>query len=160
MTIFLLIIGLFLITINIIAIKKEKKSFSKAMDNAEENVNDCSIEILNLRREMAETILQLQLEIEDLKESISCKNTKIEELEEEKLIEDKNEEKLKERSEKKIEEKKIEEKIEENKVEEKNNVKIDEVKQLIDKGMDLDQVAQHLQIGKGELLLIKELYLK
>ncbi|MEW9093628.1 MAG: hypothetical protein AB2417_00990 [Clostridiaceae bacterium] len=155
MTIFLLIIGLFLITINVIAIKKEKKSFSKAMDNAQENINDYSIEILNLRREMAETILQLQMEIEDLKESINCKSTKIEDLEEEKLIEDKNEEKLKERS-----EKKIEEKIEENKVEEKNNVKIDEVKQLIDKGMDLDQVAQHLQIGKGELLLIKELYLK
>ncbi|MBU5483016.1 hypothetical protein KQI86_01675 [Clostridium sp. MSJ-11] len=146
---------MFLITINVIAIKKEKKSFSKAMDNAEENINDYSIEILNLRKEMAETILQLQMEIEDLKESINCKSIKIEDLEEEKLIEDKNEEKLKERS-----EKKIEEKIEENKVEEKNNVKIDEVKQLIDKGMDLDQVAQHLQIGKGELLLIKELYLK
>lgn len=154
MTIVLLIIGLLLIIINVIAIKKEEKSFSKVMNDAEGNVNKYSIEILNLRREMAETILQLQMEIEDLKKGINYKDTKIEELEEEKLIE-KNEEKLKEGL-----EKKIEEKIEENKVEEKNNVKIDEVKKLIDKGMDLDQVAQELKIGKGELLLIKELYLK
>lgn len=42
----------------------------------------------------------------------------------------------------------------------RNSVKLEEIKKLIDKGMNEDEIAEVLHIGRGEMLLIKELYLK
>lgn len=41
-----------------------------------------------------------------------------------------------------------------------NSLKVDEVKKLLSEGINEDEIAQRLAIGKGEVLLIKELYLK
>ena len=140
MTILLLIFGFFLIIINIIALRKEDKSFDKVINNAKENVENYDIEIMRLRKEMGETILELQQEIETLKMEIA--------LNKESIVEDVE-----------IEEP-IYEEVFHDKIEKKNNVKIDEVKHLLDEGMSLEDICERLQIGKGELLLIKELYLK
>lgn len=41
-----------------------------------------------------------------------------------------------------------------------NNLKIEDVKNLFNQGLTLDEIAKKLNIGKGEVLLIKDLYLK
>jgi len=41
-----------------------------------------------------------------------------------------------------------------------NSLKVEEVKELLGEGLSEDIIAQRLNIGKGEVLLIKELYLK
>ncbi len=41
-----------------------------------------------------------------------------------------------------------------------NSLKVEDVKELLGKGLSEDTIAQRLNIGKGEVLLIKELYLK
>lgn len=65
--ILLLFIGTMLIVLNVNAIKKEKKSFSSTLKDKEDNIKDYQIEIGQLRRELSETVLELQQEIEDLK---------------------------------------------------------------------------------------------
>jgi len=37
---------------------------------------------------------------------------------------------------------------------------VEDVKELLGQGLSEDTIAQRLSIGKGEVLLIKELYLK
>lgn len=41
-----------------------------------------------------------------------------------------------------------------------NGVKIDEINKLLSKGLSVEEVSEKLGIGKGEVLLIKDLYLK
>ncbi|WP_017415655.1 DUF6115 domain-containing protein [Clostridium tunisiense] len=41
-----------------------------------------------------------------------------------------------------------------------NNLKIEDVKNLFNQGLTLDEIAKKLNMGKGEVLLIKDLYLK
>jgi hypothetical protein len=43
---------------------------------------------------------------------------------------------------------------------EKNNIRIKEIGDLLDKGVALDDICEKYNIGKGEVLLIKELYLR
>ena len=70
MTALLLTIGLILIALNIVAIKKEKGSFKYTLDNTENDMQDFQVEIGKLRREIGETVLDLQKEIEDIKNSL------------------------------------------------------------------------------------------
>ena len=41
-----------------------------------------------------------------------------------------------------------------------NSVKIDEIRKMLDKGLSVDEVAEKLSLGKGEVLLIRGLYIK
>jgi len=41
-----------------------------------------------------------------------------------------------------------------------NSLKVEDVKELLQQGVSDDEIAQRLNIGKGEVLLIKELYLR
>ncbi|GAA0724084.1 hypothetical protein GCM10008905_17500 [Clostridium malenominatum] len=132
MTIILLIFGFLLIGINVIALKKDSRSFTKIVNDEKESVNST--------REIEDAIFNLQMELEEIKLIIN-ENIKKEVIPEEKPREIVHNEVY-------------------DKSEKKNNVKIDEVRELLDKGMTLEDIAQKLQIGKGELLLIKELYLK
>ena len=63
----LLSIGILLIVLNFNAIRKDKKSFSGTLKDKEDNIKDYEIEIGKLRRELSETVLELQKEIENLK---------------------------------------------------------------------------------------------
>lgn len=211
MYIMLFIIGISLVILNALAIKREKRSFKNTFQIAESDITETDIRIGELRREFAETITELQSEIIYLKELIeSFQNN------DSKLHNDNNEVKVVEKSEVNNElkdsimdelkefyynnaenletsynknillEKQSVEKQENTetssafeKYEDKNNetneshcvesknmesssnnLKIEDVRNLFDKGLNVDEIASQLNIGKGEVLLIKELYLR
>lgn len=54
----------------------------------------------------------------------------------------------------------IEKQHEKEKVNSTNNLKVEDVKALFAEGSSVEEVAARLNIGKGEVLLIRELYLK
>ena len=77
--ILIILIGIILIILNIKAIKKENKSFDKILEREEANNDkDYDLEIIAIRKDLAETVLDLQKEIEELKISINnIKSSKI-----------------------------------------------------------------------------------
>ncbi|WML35425.1 hypothetical protein [Clostridium sp. OS1-26] len=207
----LLLIGILLIALNVNAIRKEKKTFSNVLEHSENSMKDYDIEIGKLRKEFAETILELQREIENLKadrelsendiyiendyrsnnkektennyknedyilnkEDIKYENisgskdvinsidvnennafvnyliddsTPINGIDENNTV-DKNINKTNEAYQKK-----------DNNVKH-NNVKVEEISKLLDEGLSVDEISEKIGIGKGEVLLIKELYIK
>lgn len=232
----LIVIGILLIVLNVNAIKKEKRSFSSALKNEEENMTDYQIEIGKFRREFSETVLELQKEIEGLRSKEEINSKVKEDLQEKthkhennsinindsfgnkELIELINKEwdvdklspkvnKLKRNYPKKEIKQHIREEVEEhdysihskdsyeenvksNKEElvkenvdinsdENKNVdnelngqdkvvvnnkgngsKVNEIKSLLDEGLSIEEIAEKIGIGKGEVLLIKDLYVK
>lgn len=87
--ILLLFIGTMLIVLNVNAIKKEKKSFSSTLKDKEDNIKDYQIEIGQLRRELSETVLELQKEIEYLKLKKEANKNFTEEKSDDNLLEEK-----------------------------------------------------------------------
>lgn len=169
MQVFLLLIGVTLIILNIKAINKEKNSFQAVLQNREDNTTETEIIVGELRREFSETILELQKEIMVLKESLK----EYKAIDEKKLnsakaefiidiaeLEVKNTYSDEETSISEIKNDTIDKQIESLTVEKSNSVKIEEVGKLLKKGVSIDMICEELSIGKGEVLLIKELYLK
>lgn len=165
----ILILGIILIVLNFKAIKKEDNSFEKILQREEVREKDYDLDIIEIRKSFAETVLELQKEIEDLKISINTiKNTNKrndiiyneEKLNSNILIED-----IKDRLE--VEKANLinnldveinddfPEKSKENEVDE--NSKLNRVKELLDNGLDDDEICEELSIGKGEVLLIRSL---
>ncbi|WP_346913535.1 hypothetical protein [Clostridium sp.] len=180
MYILLIIIGVALIATNIRAIMREENNFNKAMIDAESNIDEVDMRLIEIRSEFAKTITELQREISDLKkenytefieeelleksddsnkdisndEYINTLVDKADSLDDDILIQGEN----------------IDELMNDSKEEEKdsnprkgirdNSLKVEEVKELLGEGLSEDIIAQRLNIGKGEVLLIKELYLK
>jgi len=173
-TIFLIIIGGALIFLNVRAIKREKHSFQGSLHNAELDMTEVDIRIGELRREFTEDIAELQVELEEIKEAL--RKEKVLNLEEpgnEKIKEkNKTEKKPKNKNEVKnniavdnrangineVNEKV--DKFENSKGNENKSVKITEVSKLLESGLTTDEVSHKLGISKGEVLLIKELYLR
>jgi len=144
MTGLLIFIGLILIILNVLTIKKQNKSFKVVLGNATENTNDFDVRIGELRREFSESILELQSELMDMKEIM---NTSY--LEEVNDIE--NNEKI----------------YEENKSEiiidgahNDNSEKVETIKRLFTEGLSLEEISEIMHLGKGEVLLIKDLYIR
>ena len=133
MIIYILIvtIGILLIWINRKEFKVKNSGFKEVLINKTDTITEVEIEIQNLRRDFAETIGVLQMDIKNLRENIdNLKGTQV-----------------------------IEESSEENDFsnsEKSNNV--EEVKKLIEQGVSIDDICKILSIGKGEVLLIKDLY--
>ncbi|GAA0767592.1 hypothetical protein GCM10008908_06850 [Clostridium subterminale] len=180
MYILLIIIGVALIATNIRAIIREENNFKKAIIDAESNIDEVDMRLIEIRSEFAKTITELQREISDLKkenytefikeelleksddskknisndEYINTLVDKVDSLDDDILIQGEN----------------IDELMNDSKEEEKdsnpkkdisgNSLKVEEVKELLVEGLSEDIIAQRLNIGKGEVLLIKELYLK
>ncbi|MEW8992980.1 hypothetical protein [Clostridium sp.] len=180
MYILLIIIGVALIATNIRAIIREENNFNKAMIDAESNIDEVDMRLIEIRSELAKTITELQREISDLRkenytkfieeelleksddsnknisndEYINTLVDKVDSLDDDILIQGEN----------------IDELMNDSKEEEKdsnpkkgirgNSLKVEEVKELLGEGLSEDIIAQRLNIGKGEVLLIKELYLK
>lgn len=183
-TIILFIIGSVLIFLNIRAINKEKNSFQGILGETSNNMKEFEVEIGKLRREFAETLLELQTEISNLEKKLEGNssvnnNTHIEESNEinKKSIDKKleyNKDTNKNYDKKSIDTEKndlniedveeIKEKIEgkkDKKIKENNNsIKIKEIQKLMEKGFSVEEIADTLKISKGEILLIKELYLE
>ncbi|WP_346895220.1 hypothetical protein [Clostridium sp. UBA7503] len=180
MYILLIIIGVALIATNIRTIMREENNFSKAMIDAESNIDEVDMRLIEIRSDFAKTITELQREINDLKkvnhtefiknellekrddsdknisndEYINTLVDKIDSLDNNIILEGKNMDEL-------INDLKEEEKDSNPKKDIKgNSLKVEEVKALLAEGLSEEGVAQQLNIGKGEVLLIKELYLK
>ncbi|WP_023625313.1 hypothetical protein [Clostridium tyrobutyricum] len=131
-SIILFIIGILLIVFNAKSIFKEKNSFQNKLNESSGSIKDFDVEIGNLRHEFAETIFELQKQIE------------------------KNDNEVKDNY--NMEKSESSEEI--SKFENYNNVKIDEIKEMLDDNMSIDEISESTGIGKGELLLIEELYHK
>lgn len=158
---FLLVTGILLVFFNIKAVKKDEASFSKVFRNTEADMTEVDVRIGELRREFSETILELQKEIQKLqKNEINYSG-----IDEEEIIEKEIEEKMIEQESNLEEDLNIglkEDTI--NKTEDiklkSNSVKIEEINSMLSMGYSVEDISTKLGIGKGEVLLIKELYLK
>ncbi|WP_346847905.1 hypothetical protein [uncultured Clostridium sp.] len=198
MYILLIIIGVALIATNIRAIMREENNFSKAMIDAESNIDEVDMRLVEIRSEFAKTITELQREINDLKKvnhTVFIKNEllekrddsdknisndeyintlvdKIDSLDDDILLQGENMDELmddlkeeeKDGNPKKEKEDSNPKKEKEDSNPKKdikgNSLKVEEVKALLAEGLSEEGIAQRLNIGKGEVLLIKELYLK
>lgn len=188
----LLLISLGFIIVSSKSIYKEKQeqnrieeyNFAGILNRSEENIDDYKIEIGKLRKEFAETLLEIQGEIVELENKIDTlseintnesnasnntnnTNNTINTTNEVDLIslteEMKDTVDISINNEKTAEmsnstEVNLDEKADSSN--EKNGVKIKEVERLMEKGLTIDEISDALKIGKGEVLLIKELYLK
>lgn len=155
------LIGIILIILNIKAIKKEDKSFKRILEREElDNDKDYDLEIISIRKDLAETVLDLQKEIEGLKISINnIKNSNIT------IDNENNIENFKEYN--------LENILKEDVISEINfsnkskildynlkNEKLEKVKLLLENGLTDEKICEELSIGKGEVLLIKSLLKK
>ncbi|WP_034849993.1 DUF6115 domain-containing protein [Clostridium hydrogeniformans] len=145
----LLIIGIVLIAINIRTIKADNKdnhSFETILSNRQENITSLEVEMGAIRKDMAETILELQGEIEDLKGIIKNYNiyNNVDKVIEDDNIVIKSKEKHKNIN-----------------INGDSNAsfkdKNEKVIKLIEEGLSEDDICTTLNIGKGELQLIKKL---
>lgn len=159
MFLLLVIIGILLILLNIKAIKKEDNSFSSILKREESTTNrDYDVEIISIRRDLAESILDIQKEMEEIKNSIRnignsdkltehySESTKLDDI----IIND------------------IVNNIENQNVaviseidftsNKKKINKVDEVKNLVKDGFSDEEICEKMSIGKGEVLLIKGLF--
>ncbi|WP_406542245.1 hypothetical protein [Clostridium ljungdahlii] len=58
--IILIIAGILLVVLNFNAVRKEKKSFQDKLNVKQNEMGNCELEIGKIRKEFAETILELQ----------------------------------------------------------------------------------------------------
>lgn len=165
--ILIILIGIILIILNIKAIKKENKSFDKILEREESNNDkDYDLEIIAIRKDLAETVLDLQKEIEELK--ISINNIKSSKIADDNKINIKSFEK--EDSDNSFQKDYPINNFNEDVISEinfsnnssvsNNNLKSDKlekVKLLLENGLTDDKICEELSIGKGEVLLIKSL---
>ena len=147
MAIILMLFGITIIIFSLYSLVKEnykhdENNFKSLLKDTENNIDDTQVLIGEMRREFAETILELQKEIISLKEE----NFEVPQRDED---EDAN----------------FTEKIDDSiAVEEEtnsfNNIKIDDIEKLLKEGCSIEEISERLEISKGEILLIKDLYLK
>lgn len=173
MPVILIVIGLILIIYNYRAIKREsssfdladveKKSFKSVLDNSKEDMNNYKIELGMLRRDIAESLTELQGEIIDIKKSINNlkNNAKIHENKNEIIkIEEDNHgfENNNQNKEKHIDDDVVSE-INFSNIEMINeNEKTVRIKDLLNKGLSDDEICHKLSVSKGEVLLVKGLF--
>lgn len=177
---FLLLIGSLLVILNIRAIKKEGNTFNHVYSSELENMKEFEFSIGEVRREFSETILELQKEIEEVKSLVKGlgkedifieeENVKVNYENNENYVYDQdvqndqskeyNLDEEYERNEEYEEVDKDDKHEEEYNTGTSNSVKIEEIKELLSQGLAVEEVSKKLGIGKGEVLLIKELYLK
>lgn len=145
--ILLIIVGITLIIMNLSVLRKEEISFLNTLKNKEENFNYTDEQLIAIRKDMAESILDIQHEIESLRNEIiklqdaqhnkklSIKNN---ELNDDIELEDENTGVISE-------------------INFGNSEKTEKIKEMINKGKSDEEICNSLGIGKGEVLLIREL---
>ena len=162
MPLFLIIIGIVLILLNIRAVTKEKKSFQNTLNQEELDITEVEVLVGELRREFSETIIELQQDILELKESKYAIKEDVHSVKE--VNSSKKEEHIKENI--YLENMKSLEAKNDNHLDEKeegignSEDKVKNVSQLLSQGLPIEEICEKLGIGKGEVLLIKELYKK
>jgi hypothetical protein len=163
MKLLLIFVGLILVILNVLSIKKQNKSFKGVLGNAMENIHDEDIRIGELRREFSESILELQSEIMEMRQVLEENNKSPESYNTELDYKSSNEDK----SEIIIEEPITRIGVDNTCIEDSNkhikngnSEKIERIKELFSKGLSEEEIAEILHLGKGEVLLIKDLYIR
>jgi hypothetical protein len=159
-TFLLILIGISLVIINVKALKNEKNTFKETFDDVSSNLKDYDVDIGKIRKEFAETILELQQEIEDLKDNIDNEKVKTyqeDEIDNEYINSDIEESNGKDDFTEELDKQHNGQKSEEHQL---NSVKINEIKEMMNEGLSVDSISEKLGMGKGEILLIEKLYLK
>lgn len=155
MIIIFLGIGIALIALNINKLKDDKKNnFLSVINEKEKDFSDIDLEIAKIRKNMGESLTDLQLEIQDLREQVSYLKFKINELEKNKNIEELTNVRYN-KIEKK--EKNVIKNSVINEINFDNKSKKNRIKKLIEDGLTDEEICTSLDIGKGEVLLIRGL---
>lgn len=176
MPIILIIVGILLIVFNYIAIKKESTSFeiqdherirnkNNSFDNilnkSKDELNDYKIELGMLRRNVAESLTELQEEILEIKKYLNI-------VKNEDSLYDYNRE-IENNSINNIDDDIVSEinfknKSISSKINHTDNLsdskKTESIKELLQQGLSEDDVCRRLSISKGEVLLVKDLFTK
>lgn len=160
-------IGTLLIILNIITMVKEMDSFKRHLRAEKKSITRIDIIVGDLRSEFSQTILELQREIIELNEKLELKrkeqtfssivNKAVNKVDSNIIQTLQEHEKVRFIPEKNVEKEKT---IEKEKKPEASKSKAEEIGDLIKKGMSDEEICSRFAIGKGELLLIKELYLR
>lgn len=142
----LILFGVILIIVNIKAINKEKKSFGNVLEYKVETMSDVDEEIGRLRRDIGESLTELQQEILELRNIIN-------EIKDENNFSDKTEVEFIDDGLEKILNK------QEDVVDNINKLsKTERIKELIKAGYNDEEICEKLSLGKGEVLLVRGLF--
>lgn len=159
MPVLIILAGIVLIIINYYAITKDKKSFKDVLNNQDSIDKDYDMELFAIRKDMAESILDLQKEIRELKgyidnkQSVSLQdniNVKKRYYTDDIITEVENSPSV-------ISEINYENRPNDGITDNKEN-KVEQIKAMIKSGYTDDDICEKLKIGKGEVLLIKGLF--
>lgn len=153
MNIFFIVVGLALILINYIPIKNKDNSFKNILKKQDNLTRDYDIELMLIRKDMAESILELQKEIEELRQSINHNNNDVNTYDTK--DEDNTNNVVKENQDSDSTVCNINFN---NKKSNDTNSKTDIIRQMINAGYSDEDICRELKIGKGEVLLIRGLY--
>lgn len=149
MPLLVIVVGIILVVLNYLALKKEDTNFSSVLKKSNDEFTEEKFELGRLRLEMGETITDLQREIERLKEELNGY----------KVSENVNENEIKEDI--KEVETNTEDVISEinfNNIEKDKDNKTNKIRDLINEGLTDDEICNRLSLGKGEVLLVRSLY--
>lgn len=145
MSIILIALGFILIIINYKALKNDNKSeFAEIYHNTDKITKDYDLELMAIRKDMAESILDLQKEIEELKSMINSSKVVKDNSKTLDIVID-NEVTIQLEDEKAI-------------TNDNDNDKVTIIKNMIIDGYTDDEICTKMQIGKGEVLLIRGLF--
>ena len=145
----LIVIGVILVVLNYKALKKDETSFSDVLKYKQKDMTEVEIEIGAIRRDIAESLTELQKEILDIKQHINFNNN-VEDIKEnletdEELISNNLTS--------------IDEEVDViNEIDNKNKTEV--IRELISLGLNDDEICEKLSLGKGEVLLVRNLYKK
>jgi hypothetical protein len=147
MAIILILFGITIIIYSLYSLLKEtespkENSFKAILKDSADNIDDTKVLIGEMRREFAETILELQKEIISLRENTSVAEEHIGDSESI-VIGDFNVESYKSETPYSV-----------------NSIRINDIERLLKEGYSIDEISEKLEVNKGEILLIKDLYLK
>ena len=145
----LIVIGVILVVLNYKALKKDETSFSDVLKYKQKDMTEVEIEIGAIRRDIAESLTELQKEILDIKQHINFNNN-VEDIKEnletdEELISNNLTS--------------IDEEVDViNEMDNKNKTEV--IRELISLGLNDEEICEKLSLGKGEVLLVRNLYKK
>ena len=139
----LIVIGVILVVLNYKALKKDETSFSDVLKYKQKDMTEVEIEIGAIRRDIAESLTELQKEILDIKQHINFNNN-VEDIKEnletdEELISNNLTS--------------IDEEVDViNEIDNKNKTEV--IRELISLGLNDEEICEKLSLGKGEVLLV------
>ncbi len=166
MNIVLILIGIILIVISYRAINRDKGSFNDILKSQDSRSTDYDVELMAIRRDMAESILDLQKEIVELRMLISekedLKENSIKKIQESYDIENDIENQDGIISEINFDNRNSKEEIQSNNIHNRENNKKSNnmilVEDMIKLGHSDEEICKKLNVGKGEVLLVRRLF--